>query len=129
MKKVSPQPEPEPAPRDRIDQNIGNPVTEPAAPVTVEPAPAPATSIWAALNVFRPSQETKDFCAALGGNAVHIVEHAKNHIDELAYAIRCLRTNALSAAFTAHQKNDANGYAAAMADVEHLNQIIANLKG
>jgi hypothetical protein len=102
---------------------------EPAAPVTAESAPMPATSIWAALNDFRPSTETKNFCAALGGNAVHIVEHAKNHIDELAYAIRCLATNAASAAAKAHQANDSEGYAAAMADVEYLNQIVSFLKG
>jgi hypothetical protein len=105
------------------------PDTAPHEPVAAVAEPAPATSIWAALNDFRPSTETKNFCAALGGNAVHVIEHAKNHIDELAYAIRCLATNALSAAFTAHQKNDANGYAAAMADVEYLNQIVSFLKG
>jgi hypothetical protein len=103
------------------------PAPEPAAPVTAEPAPA--TSIWAALNDFRPSQETKDFCAALGGNAVHIVEHAKNHIDELSYAIRCLATNAASAAAKAHSTNDADGYADASADVEYLDSIVSNLKG
>ena len=114
---------------------ITQPEPEPAAPgsavVTLAEVaePAPVVGVLSAIKTLVPCEQTRLFGAHLGRHAHTLLHSAEMSINEGLYALRQLRDDAAGAVAKAHASNDADGYAAASADVQYLNNVIANLKG
>jgi hypothetical protein len=110
------------------------PIPDPVvAEVLPEPAavaePAPVVGILTAIKDFKPSEPTRLFGAHLGRNAQTLLQSAEMSLNEGLYALRQLHNDAMGAVTKAHQTNDADGLAAATADVQYLDNVIAFLKG
>jgi hypothetical protein len=114
--------EPEPARLVTINE-VHDHAPEPA--VTAEPAPA--KPVLATLKAFRPSGVTRTFGAHLGRHANHLIAAAEMSFSEGLYALRQIRDDAIGAAAKAYSTNDTDGLAAATADVEFVNNLIARI--